>query len=220
MKLGLPAATQDAWEGLPTYDLDVRINSRGRSVREHAASATGYFKSVAEPGFLDLAAMRFFTRDFAAQVLETVNPFVKNEAVSHLACAGLLIEIQDGVLFGDPAMIFQTDRLNIFSVAKVDLDTEKLNATFRTQARRGLGIGIGDIVSPFTEIGGTLASPRLQLNSTSAVFRGSATLATGGISFLVRKAHERVLADKNPCRTEVEAAEADLAGREIAVPPD
>jgi hypothetical protein len=130
-------------------------------------------------------------------------------------CFGVLIELADGVMFGDPAMIFQTDKLNIAGVAKIDLTSEKINATFNTRARSGLGISMSDIVSPYTEVGGKLASPHLQLNSKSAIFRGSATIATGGISFLVRKAGERLLGSKNPCRDAVSAAEADIVERSL-----
>jgi len=211
--LGLPAKTQEEKQMLPRYDATVRLASNGATAREHASSTTGYVKIVSGRGQLNLAAVGFLTRDFAAEVFNTVNPFAKKETYSTVRCMAVLVEAVDGVVFGDPALVFRTDKLNIASVGRVDLATEKLNATISTRARSGLGISMSDIVSPYTELGGTLASPRLQLNSKSALFRGSATIATGGLSFLIRKAGERLLGDKNPCRSAILEAEEDIRNR-------
>jgi hypothetical protein len=215
MTLGMPVKSEEERDLLPRYDATVKLASQGATLREHASSATGYVKVVSGEGKLDVAVVRFLMSDFTAQVFNTVNPFAKTEKYSNVQCVGVLIELADGVMFGDPAMVFQTDKLNIAGVGKIDLTTEKLNATFNTRARKGLGISMSDIVSPYTEVGGTLAHPRLQLNSTSAIFRGSATIATGGISFLARKAGERLLGGKNSCRKAISKAEADILERNL-----
>jgi len=212
MIFGLPAETDEERQQLPRYDATIKLASQGTTLREHASGATGYVKVVSGEGKLDMDALRILSRDFAAQVFKTINPFSKNSRYSKVQCLGVLIEISDGIAFGEPAMILQTDKVNIAGVGRVDLTTEKLNASFNTRARKGLGISMSDIVSPYTEVRGTLASPHLQLNSTSAIFRGSTIFATGGLSFLVKKAGER-LVGQNPCRKEIGKAEADILER-------
>ena len=96
---------------------------------------------------------------------------------------------------------------------RLDLSTEKLNAKFHTQARKRLGIGMSDLATPFVEIGGTLASPRLQLDSVDTLVRGGAAIATVGLSFLAKKANDRLFSDRNPCRTAVRLADEDLSSR-------
>ena len=123
----------------------------------------------------------------------------------------VLVEANEGVVVGKPAVVLQTDKLNITGVGKVDLGSEKLNAKFNTQARKGVGISLSDLVSPLTEVGGTLGNPRLQLNTAGTIVEGGAAVATVGISFLAKKARDRLFSNKNPCRTAIAEADKDLA---------
>ena len=121
-----------------------------------------------------------------------------------------LVEINEGVLVGKPTAVLQTDKLNIIGTARIDFATEQLNARFNSQARRGIGIGLSDLVSPLTEVGGTLASPRLQLNTTGTLVEGGAAVATVGVSFLAKKARDRLFSNRQPCRTAIAEADNDL----------
>ena len=53
----------------------------------------------------------------------------------------------------------QSDRLNIFANADVDLKTEKLVAEFNTVPQKGLGISLSNLVNPYVNVTGTLANP-------------------------------------------------------------
>ena len=97
----------------------------------------------------------------AAQIVETVNPFSKQESFSRVECIAVLLRSVDGHIEGQPAFVLQTDKLNILGVAFIDLGTEKMDVKFETAARTGIGVGVTDFITPFTKVSGTLARPQL-----------------------------------------------------------
>ena len=209
--VGLPAATEEARQLLPRYELSTRLTASGATAQALASTSRGYLRLVADEGRIALGAVGFLMRDFAGAVFDSINPLAKQETDSKVQCLAVLVEVNDGVVVGKPALVLQTDQLNIVGEARIDLSSEELNAKFNTQARKGIGIGISDLVSPLTEVGGTLGSPRLQLDTAGTIVEGGAAVATFGISFLVKKAANRWFADKNPCRTAIADADKDLA---------
>ncbi len=211
MIVGLPAADDAARAVLPRYEVDARLAASGLTVRELAASSQGYLRLVADEGRVALGPITAVMGDFMGEVFDTVNPFAQRETDSHVQCIAVLVEVNDGIIHGEPAVVLQTDKLNITGVGRVNLSTEKLHAKFHTQARQGIGIGLSDLVSPLTEVGGTLASPRLQLNTAGTIVEGGAAVATVGISFLAKKARDRLFSNRHPCRTAIAEADEDLA---------
>jgi hypothetical protein len=209
LALGLPAVTEEEMQGLPRYDVDTVLQGVGVTVRELAGSLNGYVRLVAGSGDIRTGALAFFTNDFASEVLNTVNPFVKSDPYSHYECAAVLLRITDGVVEGEPAAVLQSDRLRIFANATIDLKTERLSASIKTVPTKGLGLSFSDLINPYTMLSGTLASPSLTLDPEGALLEGGAAVATGGVSILAKRFKDRYFSEKDACGKAV--ADADPA---------
>jgi hypothetical protein len=201
--IGFEAKNDQAMQQLPRYSVNASLSGQGAGLRELASTLNGYLRIVGGKGKMAFTGMGIFTRDFASQILDTVNPFAGKEEYTEVQCLALLIAAVDGRLVGFPAMAFQTDKVYINLDLTVDLATEKLEAQFETQARKGLGIGLSDLVNPFTFVGGTLASPTLELSSKGILIHA----ATGGLSFLLLKAKQRFFSNENPCNKAIQVAD-------------
>lgn len=199
LSLGLPAATQDEVKSLPLYDVDTALQGSGDTVAQLAGSLNGFARVVLGPGKVRATAMGMFTQDFLSQVLNTVNPFARTDPYTNVKCAVLLVEARDGNLTGDPALVVQTDKLNIFAKADIKLKTEKLNVSVNTVPQTGLGLSLSNLVTPLTQISGTLAKPTLALDAEGAIIQGGAAVATAGISFLATRFRDRYLSEKDAC---------------------
>jgi len=199
LAIGLPAVTEQEMQALPRYDADAVLHGVGVTVREMAGSLNGYIRIISGPGEVRTGALAFFTNDFASEVLNTVNPFVKSNPYTQYECAVILLGIKNGVAEGQPAAVLQSKRLRIFANAMVDLKTEKLNATIKAVPTKGLGLSFSDLINPYTMISGTLASPRLTLDPEGALIEGGAAVATGGLSFLAKRFKDRFLSEKDAC---------------------
>jgi uncharacterized protein involved in outer membrane biogenesis len=210
LRVGLPAQTEEEFSALPKYDFDTTMHGSGATVRELAGSLDGYVRLVIGQGRVKASAVAFLAGDILSQVVTTVNPFAKTDPYSNFECGAFLLRSDGGVITGRPGIVTQSDRLRVFANTDVDLNTEKIDVTFNTVPRKGLGISFGDLINPYTKLGGTLANPVLTLNPEGAMIEGGAAIATAGISILAKSVKDRFLSAKDPCGKALEDADPDF----------
>jgi hypothetical protein len=199
-----PGEQEDVVRARPTFELESGLSARGTGLREILASLDGHTLVHGGRGVIpDTGGIitAIFFGDFATQLLDAVNPFTRTQETIRIRCAVLMLDFDDGIVAGDPALVMQTGELNIFARGQVDLGSEAVEISINTAARKGIGLGFSDIVSPYTIVRGTLASPTLTLSEKDVLFRGGAAVATGGLTILARGLKNRFLADKEPCET-------------------
>ena len=209
MTLGLTPSGPDAIDKLPSYDVQVKLAGRGATVRDMAASLDGTVRLVGGSGQIK-GVPGWFARDLTAEVADKVNPFTKKEGYARIQCSAILLRSIDGKIDGVPALVLQTDKLNIISVAYVDLATEKIDIKFETAARKGIGVGVADFITPYTKISGTMAKPSLVFDTEEAVKRGAQTAATLGTSWIAKKVKNRFFSPNDPCGKEVLKADEEM----------
>ncbi len=148
---------------------------------------------------------RLFYGDFATEFLSTILPGSRDRKETRIVCGVLLADLRDGVVEANPGLVLQAGSVNLFATGKIDLGTEKIDLSFNSKPRKGLGISASSVVSPYFKIGGTLSSPRLSLDTTGAAVAGGAAAATGGLSIVFKGLFDRVFAAKDPCAQALEA---------------
>ena len=214
LTLGLAAETVQELAALPQYEVDYVLQGSGATVAEIAGSFNGYMRLISGPGRIRAGAARIFTQDVVAELLNNLNPFVKTDPYTNVKCLVFLAKVTDGMVTGKPALVLQTDKLNAFANAEVDLKTEKLAVELNMVPQTGIGIGLSDLVTPYTKIGGTLARPAMVLNPEGALVEGSVVVATAGLSFLARRFKERYLSAKDACGKAIEDTEKEFEALE------
>jgi uncharacterized protein involved in outer membrane biogenesis len=195
----LPGLSKDERAALPKIGLDVVLHGTGATVRELAGTLDGYTHVSVGPGKVRPTALKFLADDFLSQVLGVINPFSKTDPYTKVICAEALLRLKEGVISGRPALVMQTERVNVFAVAAIDLKTEKLAVNVNTVPQKGLGLSLSDLINPYTNISGTLAKPTLTLDPQAAVIEGGVAVATGGLSILAKRFAERYLTAADAC---------------------
>jgi uncharacterized protein involved in outer membrane biogenesis len=191
----------------PEFSLDAEFDGRGANVRDLLATLDGRVLMHSDDGVLPTGSrrvMRLLFGDFGTELLQAVNPLAESSGKTRINCAVLMLHVDGGVVTGDPAFVMQTDMLNIFGKGKIDLATEDLDLDFNTQQRKGVGLSLGDLVNPYTKVGGTLASPVLELDTTGALVEGGAAFATGGLTVIAKALRNRFLSNRDPCGAALE----------------
>jgi hypothetical protein len=189
------------------------LRGTGRDTRELAATLSGSLRLVGRGGRIANSRLAAATDDFLSQLLTSLNPMTTRQAATEVVCVAYLLEARDGVVTTKPALVMRTTELDIISHGTLDLRTEKIDFSFKTGARKGLGLGVAQLVNPYVKVTGTLAAPGLTLDPRGAVVNGGAAFATAGLSILATTAWDRVFRAKDPCG----AAVAE-AGRGSAMP--
>jgi hypothetical protein len=185
----------------PQFDLEATLQARGADLREMAETLNGRIRVQAREGTITRRGGVLVTLvmdDFLSRTLETINPLIKDRDEVQLNCFVVLADIQNGKVRGAPLVALQTTEVNLITRGELDLGSESINLDIVTQPRRGFGISLGDVINPFTRVGGTLAEPRLVADPQSAVFETGAGILTGGAWVVAKKFRDRFFAG-NPC---------------------
>ncbi len=191
----------------PPKDLKLKLAASGATIRDLAASADGSISLLLGEGDIENDFTGFLLRDMGAQLFSAINPFAKESKYTPLECGFLVLDIVDGVARGR-AVGLQTDKLSIASVGSLNLATEALDFSFRIKQREGIGISLSSLINPYVKLGGTLASPALNIDTKRGILSGTVAVLTGGLSILAQGAWDRYLAKDNYCEAILEALES------------
>ncbi len=146
----------------------------------------------------DLVSSRPFG-DLMLQVIRTLNPLRTAEEYTTLECGIYVVDVEDGVATIENLAI-QTDKITFVTKGSVNFGTEQLSLSVQAKPREGLGISIGGVANSFLKLGGTLQSPRLQIDPTASVAATGAAVATGGLSLIAKGLWDRVTAESDICK--------------------
>ena len=207
LAFGLPAYTRDELDQLPVYKLELGFVTEGSTIREMAGVANGYVRILGGEGRIRTSTISMLTSDFLTQVINTVSPFTVADPYANLKCIAILAGVKDGQVSGNPVLVVQSEKLNVFANTKIDLKTEKLDITFNTVPQKGLGLSLSNLVNPYVKVIGTLGNPTLSLDPEGALIQGGAAVATAGLSILAKGFKDRFLSSKDPCAKAVSEAD-------------
>ena len=196
---------QEDIDALPKGDWSVHLRSQGNNLRDLAANLNGSGTVRSSNGRVANTRTRsLLFAEFFGTLLRTINPFYESDSHTEIVCSVFPFTFVEGLMTSAPTVVVQTDKLNILSQGTIDLETERLDLSFRTQARRGLGISAGAVVNPLIRIRGTLADPTLNLNTGGALATGTAAFFTGGLSLVAQAAFGAAFRSSDPCGSVLE----------------
>ena len=184
-------------------NVSVGVSGAGDSVREIMAGLNGKALINVGEGELSNDSINLAGADLIAQLIKAINPFDKDSDTAHLDCTVVRFDIKDGIASTDKGIAVETDSMFIVGDGKIDLRSEEIDIQIRTSARKGVGVGVGDLAK-VVGVGGTLAAPSPALDVKGTATAGAtvgAAVATGGLSLIAQKAAEKALKDKSPCQT-------------------
>ena len=197
--LGLLASEDQDRATLPPFGGQLELTGVGNSLHELMTSSNGKLSFNQGAGRIqDLVTSRFFG-DLFLQVIRTLNPLRTAEGHTTLECGIYGVDVKDGVATIENLAI-QTDKITFVIKGTVNFGTEHLSLSVQAKPREGLGISIGGVANSFLKLGGTLQSPRLQIDPTASVTATGAAVATGGLSLIAKGLWDRVTAQSDICR--------------------
>ncbi len=210
VRLGLMAAPEQDPQTYPPIEIAAKLTGAGATRREMASSLDGKIRIYEGAGQLARAGMDFFFSDFLSQLFTQLNPFSKTSEYTELDCAVFAAEIKSGLVQAFP-LIVHTKQLTILSEGTVDLNTEKINLSFNTKPRTGLGLSPGMVINPLIKVGGRLTAPTVEIDPAGTLSSGGLAVATVGVSLLVKSMSDRFMSSRDPCgeaRKELEKIDA------------
>ncbi len=190
--------------GEPEYDPNAfyraKLSTRGRSFRDMAKNSNGAVVFKGGGGRIDNKGLDLILGDVLEEILSRVNPFSEKDAYTRVICHAGAFNIKDGKVSVNPGFVLRSDKMDTASGGTVNLHNEKLDLTFNTRSRKGIGISAGKAITPYFKIGGTMANTRMTLDPKGVAVSGGVAVATAGLSILAEGLWDRWVATaKNPC---------------------
>jgi uncharacterized protein involved in outer membrane biogenesis len=202
----------------PPIDLELEIVGTGRSLHEIAAGSNGSALIRAGSGRVPGTVDNRLTSGILRGLLEALNPFRKSSPYTEFECGVAAVSVQDGKMTVAPIAV-RTDKLTVTGSGRLDLDTERIALGWTLKPRRGVGISASSIANPYIRLGGTLASPSLELKPLDAVVSTGAAVASFGLSVLARGFYDRITAGQDACAKALRKAARETAKREAHAAP-
>jgi hypothetical protein len=183
VSLGLAAVEGQDPATIPETELHVDLHGSGVTAREMASGLNGAVRLYTGPGLVAAAGLELLFNDFLTELLNLLNPFAKKSPYTRMECSVTAADIVNGLVTVSP-LLLNTEEITIFSQGTIDLRTEKVDMSFNTKPRTGLGLSTSVVINPFIKVGGRLAEPAIELDPKGALVSGGAAVATAGLSLL------------------------------------
>lgn len=197
-----------------TGDIDINIRSTGADLRTLFGNVNGEFFMNARGG--RVTKNRFLQAlfgDMLQEILNTINPFSQTDPYTDFECIVVPLQLDDGQVNSVPSTFIGTSKVRMAVTSSINLKTEELNVTIRTEPQRALSISAGELVNPYAQVVGTMGAPRLAVDEKGLLISGGAAVATGGLSILAKGVWGRMSRSKDPCKQVSESAIEELGDR-------
>jgi hypothetical protein len=198
LRLGLSAGPDQDPATIPPVEMLLSLHGTGMTRREMASSLDGKVRAFGGPGLVASAGIDLFFSDFLSELFKTLNPVAETSDYTRLECLVWGADIVAGRVTMDP-MVTHLEQFTIFSKGGVNLQTEKIDLSFNTKPRQGLGITPGTVINTLIKVGGTLKKPAIEIDPAGAIVGGTAAVATAGLSIVAKSFSDRFLSSKDPC---------------------
>jgi uncharacterized protein involved in outer membrane biogenesis len=179
------------------YNLTVDVDGTGNSIAQVMAGLDGQIIVDVRDLDLEKSAMTQFGRG----LLDSLNPFDKEEEKSKLTCGIVRLDIEDGVANANDRIVAQMTRVTWFGGGKINLNDEQIDIGVQSKPRKGLGISVGGLAS-LVQVGGTLANPKIRLDPKGVAVQyghNALAVATGGLFLLAKGLWDRSRANSDVC---------------------
>jgi hypothetical protein len=113
----------------------------------------------------------------------------------------------------------RTDKVSVTGIGGIDLATEEIDLSWRVKERNITKISAGELVNSYIKLGGTLASPSVELKPLEALTSVGAAVATGGLTTVSKGVWNRLTAGEKVCARALKKARQRLEERDMPVGP-
>jgi hypothetical protein len=188
------------------HDIDTWLSGTGLNLRDIAATMNGYFWMRGGTRQIENVKFGSMFGDFFTGLWKRMNPYIEKDRYTTIECDRYLFEIAKGKMETSPFILIKTDKLNFLSAGNINLSNERLRLGIETEPRTGVGVSVGDLLTPFVRVGGTMSDPKAEVDAKGSIVEGGAAYVTLGLSIVAKGLWQRWIKEDKSCKQYTEIA--------------
>ncbi len=178
------------------FNLDADLTGKGDSIAALMGSLDGRF--IAKISNAELEKTMLST--FGAGLLSQFNPLDSDRTT--LECAIARLNVTDGMMEFEDKLAAQTTEVTWLGGGTINLKTEEIDLEIAPKARQIISSITNIDIASLIRVGGTLAEPSFGIDLLDAgqkYAEYTAFIATGGLSFIAKKAYDNRVSNIDHC---------------------
>jgi AsmA family protein len=174
-----------------TMNLQVKVDGKGKSLRELMGSAKGQVQVIADKGSIP----KWVLEIWGGALLRLIIPTTWTEdPVTDLNCAVARFDVVDGVMRSQ-TLLADTKRVTVAGEAIVNWQNEQINALFKPQPKDATLFHLGTPI----QLSGTLAHPKVGSAQSGIVSLGKLAIGLTSPTAMIVMFGDVGAKEKNPC---------------------
>ena len=201
--------SEEEKQALPAFDIDIKLDGTGKSLREAAGALNGKITIASAGGRMSNVRGENTSTRLLAKLVSAISTGAARADEIYISCFAAALDARDGVLLLKPGIALQSDRLYLYAGGKIDLGSEKIDVNLHAETRNAIDLSVSELLSPYIKLSGTLANPSVALDPQGTLLSGSVAYLSGGLSVLAKKALDQLGGTEDPCNDILKTAAKD-----------
>ena len=178
--------------------LDLSLSTSGNTYRKLSENLNGRLVTILDKTSIGGANLSWLTKNIIGQILSLLKVDVAKATNLDINCAVIRSDFEGGKAMFPSGIAFNSEQIKMVGSGEVNLVSDAIDFTIAPTLNKLADGNITQALASFIKIEGTLNSPKLRLDASSALNTIVGAMVTGGISL----GGEVLLSgDDDPCRS-------------------
>lgn len=180
-------------------DLQINLSGTGANYRQLVQGLNGQVIAIVNPSVVQTGSLNFMSGNILTEILNLINFKASKSKDLDLNCAVVRADLSGGRAVFPKGIAISSNQLSLVSDGNINLINDKLDFTLQPFSGKVTDSNVGQLLSSFVKIKGTLQNPKIALDDKETIKAVVSMAATGGTTYLGSK----LLLDGNasPCYT-------------------
>lgn len=162
-------------------DIEANLQTNGDTYRKLSENLNGRFVALVNKSVVKLNNWDWLTNSIIGKILDVLKVENIKEKQLSLECAVVNAKFKNGKAEFDKGIVWSSDKFNIVGSGKINLLNDNIDFTLEPMFDKLKEGNITQALASFVKINGTLSSPSIGLDKSSAISMVAGSLATGGV---------------------------------------
>ncbi len=163
------------------FDVDVDLKSTGDTYRKLSENMSGRVVAIVDKSTIKIGKIQWLYNNIIEQILKVLNLDKVRDENMELRCAVIRADVKSGKAVFPNGIAVNSPQLKIVSSGNINLVNDDIDFTIAPSLNKLVDGNITQALASFIKIVGTINSPKIRLDQSSAISTIVGTMATGGL---------------------------------------